>query len=922
MAIKDGVMGACDQERSLSRSRIYQAISDARASLAEPSRPFTPADPSRKLFRGGDSFSRPTSSFTIGSSAFGASDAFGRSAVPQPKHIDGAEVLGLQSDAEVLEVHQAAWWASVESSLCELHPNAPVATLLRACDRLWDALRECGVAGPLGVAVPPPSELGRRSRRLVGGATALMDRKEGPLLLRLARLVLLLSDAPHTQAQVCRLLFKLSKAETHDGDFRELGLLPMLLDAAVGAQQPPPGGSGSGSSKTGGMAVGAARLTLEEQLGFTSEAGGGAGTTAGVGGKDMHDAALYAAAALKNVSADAQNQRALAELCAVPRCAAHLQRLLPLLRPPSASGSNSAPGSGMFGKSKGKEGAGGAPRHGASQQLLQLTGCLRNLAAQPGAAARRTFVGCGCIEALCGVLRVAPTHLELCINACRVLSKLTLYDDVRARIHADDAHLSALLAVLAAHSAHDTLLVRCCFILANLTSAHEPTRVAIAEAAAPRLLDMLATRTAAFIAAGEAGDGAPAVAPAPAAAVSAATTAGGAAPPQETTSPPPTGNSGSGMGSGESQSPPAPAGAPSAAAAFSGGSGGGAAGGGRVAGASEELDVLVKLGRLVAHLAISPQVGPQLAASPQAEALLDLLDHLTQLQQKQQPERQGGGGGGLDVHREELMLNAVSAVTNLSYYLGDNALLARPERLVQTLVPVLMYAPNPEAMAEAARAYGNLSRDGDARALLCAARVHDALVLLLEHPWPQVVEASCGVLVNLAADAPRAAQLLSPRCDAANALGALLLHVLSDAAAEGATMGIALLAGKTMCNLCCFAPDGRSPLGAAQHAALLDALCWPAETVGMPGGAGTNAANRLRAPPAAWSAAAAVSAAADGRAEWLQVAGVLSGLLIKHAPPDDADGGDDAPSPDDLEELPVPPLPQVHACSVAIGTDD
>ena len=900
-------MGACEQERgSFSRSRIYQAISDARASLAEPSRPFTPADPSRKLFRGGDSFSRPTSSFTIGSSAFGASDAFGRSAVPQPKHIGGAEVLGLQSDAEVLEVHQAAWWASVESSLCELHPNAPIATLLRACDRLWDALRDCGVAGPLGAAVPPPSELGRRSRRLVGGVTALMDRKDGPLLLRLARLVLLLSDAPHTQAQVCRLLFKLSKAETHDGDFRELGLLPMLLDAAVGGE-------------AGGIAAGAARLTLEEQLGFTPDAGGGAGSA---GGKDTHDAALYAAAALKNVSADAHNQRALAELCAVPRCAAHLQRLLPLLRPPSAGGGATSGagggGSGMFGKGKGKEGAGGVPRHGASQQLLQLTGCLRNLAAQPGAAARRTFVGCGCIEALCGVLRAAPTHLELCVNACRVLSKLTLYDDVRARIHADDAHLDALLAVLAAHAAHDTLLVRCCFILANLTSAHEPTRVAVAAAAAPQLLGMLATRTAAFIAAGERGDGAPAVAPA-AAAAAAAAAAGGAAPASETPSPPPTGNSGGG------ESPPAPAGAPSAAAASGGGggsgagSGSGAAGGvGRVAGASEELDVLVKLGRLVAHLAISPQVGPQLAASPQAEVLLDLLDHLTQLQQ--QPPRQGGGGGGggLDVHREELMLNAVSAVTNLSYYLDDNALLARPERLVRSLVPVLMYAPNPEAMAEAARAYGNLSRDGDARALLCAARVHDALVLLLEHPWPQVVEASCGVLVNLAADAPRAAQLLSPRCDAANALGATLLHVLADATADGATMGTALLAGKTMCNLCCFAPDGRSPLSAARHAALLDALCWPAESVGLPGGAATSAANRLRAPPAAWSAAAAVSAVPDGRAEWLQVAGVLSGLLIKQVPPAD----DDAPSPDELEELPVPPPPQAHACSIAIGTDD
>ena len=219
---------AAPTEAGLCRSRIYQAISEARASLAEPSRPFTPADPGRKLFRqfsgGGDSLSRPSSSFSVGSSAFGEP-------VPPPKHIGGAEVF--QADADVLEQHQAAWWASVEGSLCELHPSAPLATLLRACDRLWETLRECGVAGPAGAAVPPPSELGRRSRRLIGGATSLMDRPEGPLLLRLCRLVLHLSDAAATRGPVCRLLFKLSKAEANDGEFRQLGLLPMLLDAAV-----------------------------------------------------------------------------------------------------------------------------------------------------------------------------------------------------------------------------------------------------------------------------------------------------------------------------------------------------------------------------------------------------------------------------------------------------------------------------------------------------------------------------------------------------------------------------------------------------------------------------------------------------------------------------------------------------------------
>lgn len=57
-----------EPEAGLCRSRIYQAISDARASLADPSRPFTPADPSRKLFRQpsvGDTLSRPTSALSL-----------------------------------------------------------------------------------------------------------------------------------------------------------------------------------------------------------------------------------------------------------------------------------------------------------------------------------------------------------------------------------------------------------------------------------------------------------------------------------------------------------------------------------------------------------------------------------------------------------------------------------------------------------------------------------------------------------------------------------------------------------------------------------------------------------------------------------------------------------------------------------------
>ena len=54
--------------------------------------------------------------------------------------------------------------------------------------------------------------------------------------------------------------------------------------------------------------------------------------------------------------------------------------------------------------------------------------------------------------------------------------------------------------------------------------------------------------------------------------------------------------------------------------------------------------------------------------------------------------------------------------------------------------------------------------------------------------------------------------------------------MLSEEAADVATMPAALLAGKTLCNLCCIAEGAATwPLAPQQHAALLDAISWPEE---------------------------------------------------------------------------------------------
>jgi hypothetical protein len=115
------------------------------------------------------------------------------------------------------------------------------------------------------------------------------------------------------------------------------------------------------------------------------------------------------------------------------------------------------------------------------------------------------------------------------------------------------------------------------------------------------------------------------------------------------------------------------------------------------AGGAELEELLVKLIRLLANLSISSEVGRLLVADEGVRVLPDLL--LLSL-------RRG---------REELLLNTTSAVTNLSFYGGGdqtNRLFALAPPLCTHLLDVLLH-PNEEAVAEAARAFGNFSRNAE-----------------------------------------------------------------------------------------------------------------------------------------------------------------------------------------------------------------
>ena len=377
------------RDGTIAKSKIYQAIAQARASLAEPSRPFTPAEGGRHLFRpglsGADASNRPSSAFKIGSSQFmvgGAGASF------RPSLMGDAEVLQMREPARQGEegatpLEQQRYWEQAEALLLVVRAGSPAEPVITACDALWDHLRPPnGPGGPAGVAPASALELARRQKRILTTVGAFLERKETPILLRLCRLILSATGEDSAQLGACKLLFKLSKTEANDSLFRELALLPLLLGIV-----------------TGGI-----------------------------------DSAMYAAGVLKNVSSDTQNQRSLVQLGGVGALSSVLRRQTTALSalPPTPRRSSSA-----------SAGSSLEPAVRPVHLLVQVSATLRNLAVS--GSSRKQFVSSGSVEDLCALLHATPQHSEVCMNVSRVLAKLSLHEDVRARIGADPRHLDALL---------------------------------------------------------------------------------------------------------------------------------------------------------------------------------------------------------------------------------------------------------------------------------------------------------------------------------------------------------------------------------------------------------------------------------------------------------------------------------------------
>ncbi|XP_006881293.1 PREDICTED: armadillo repeat-containing protein 2 [Elephantulus edwardii] len=146
-------------------------------------------------------------------------------------------------------------------------------------------------------------------------------------------------------------------------------------------------------------------------------------------------------------------------------------------------------------------------------------------------------------------------------------------------------------------------------------------------------------------------------------------------------------------------------------------------------------DVLIKLTRVLANLAIHVRVGPALAARPQVVGLL-----LRTLESKSIEEC------------EELVINATATINNLSYYQVKNSIIYDKKLYITELLLSLLVSKNMDGILEAVRALGNLSQHRDVCDFIVQKNVHKFMIALLDAKHQDICFSACGVLLNLTVD--------------------------------------------------------------------------------------------------------------------------------------------------------------------------
>jgi hypothetical protein len=682
------------------RGSIADTIASARASLKNPSRPFTPADPMRRLSahsllpRADYGVAPPTP--LIETSNFEGERPFTqhrrKTPLPAPGGLGApAGVLGPLGGVSSLAgvgQRQADILSLEDDDACDVGPQGPTQHSSLRSGRRENVLRKekgsrdntsltrggrassaddsaSAVWNALEAQLPVLVKKGRESGSGSGGeamrvmaacdsilsqvtdldtvqaltteertavvkaAASCLEMKEPvELMAKVGKVILAVTKGGANLLAVAKLLFRLSKNSANDETLRSEGVGEAVL-AAVAA-------GGRLESVLGHIA------RLSEQC------------------EQEVEAVMLLFAVLKNMSTDSDEVRRSLMRHSVLSTVTAWVRALVRERRSHMGGSvwgTRATDSSAGGES-GALGVGGGVRRmnvelHVRSVLSQSLALMRNLAVL--SAQRDEFVACGTIRGVVEVISLWGEDQELLLNASRLLSKVSMTPSCQDEMAAiEPAVHSVLLGVLERERDKLPLVVRVLFVLGSLTASEEEHRIKMLahEGAVDLLLSLLVTHVDAIL----------------------HSTSAQCAP-----------HAGAGAGTSSSSSSSSPCGAADA---------GEDAGGGAAVAVTNHpsQDTLVKLVRLLAHLAISPEVGPEMAKSSKVEAVLRLLEHVP-------------------MHAsEELILNTVSLVTNLTYYtLSESVLWARRLELLPLLAEML-FVENQEAVLEAARAFGNLSR--------------------------------------------------------------------------------------------------------------------------------------------------------------------------------------------------------------------
>ncbi|KAM5325040.1 armadillo repeat-containing protein 2 isoform 2-T2 [Glossophaga mutica] len=146
-------------------------------------------------------------------------------------------------------------------------------------------------------------------------------------------------------------------------------------------------------------------------------------------------------------------------------------------------------------------------------------------------------------------------------------------------------------------------------------------------------------------------------------------------------------------------------------------------------------DVLIKLTRVLANLAIHPGIGPVMATNPYIVGLL-----LATLEYRSIDDC------------EELVINTTVTINNLSYYQVKNSVIQNKKLHIAELLLKLLMSNNMDGLLEAVRVFGNLSQDHDVCDFIVEKNVHKFMIALLDAGHQDICFSACGVLLNLTVD--------------------------------------------------------------------------------------------------------------------------------------------------------------------------